>query len=179
MAATDAQRPGCVRRRVSRLSGDVDIADFASRVVPGAAERRVCRSGLIAANLQLICLKRSSPCKPRRGRRGGPRPPTDAHKGKKKLGENPFCVFNFVDPRTSSWGRGSMEWSVSSFSTKRPRELSRLYASLAHSRNKSTRAGTSPQGRRAGSPRPYAGVPTGLRDPAPYVGWSVPSRLGP
>ena len=35
------------------------------------------------------------------------------------------------------------------------------------------------QGRRAGSPRPYAGVPTGLRDPAPYVGWSVPSRLGP
>ena len=94
---------------VSRLSGDVDIADFASRVVQGAAERRVCRSGLIAANLQLICLKRSSPCKPRRGRRGGPRPPTDAHKGKKKLGENPFCVFNFVDPRTSSWGPGSME----------------------------------------------------------------------
>ena len=34
---------------VSRLSGDVDIADFASRVVQGAAERRVCRSGLIAA----------------------------------------------------------------------------------------------------------------------------------
>ena len=93
MAATDAQRPGCVRRRVSRLSGDVDIADFASRVVPGAAERRVCRSGLIAANLQLICPKRSSPCSPRRGRRGGPRRPTDAHKGKKNLGGKPvLCV---------------------------------------------------------------------------------------
>ena len=168
MAATDAQRPGCVRRRVSRLSGDVDIADFASRVVQGAAERRVCRSGLIAANLQLICLKRSSPCSPRRGRGGGPRRPTDSQKGKKVLGGKPvLCVYvcpptrllrrppppfppqrtrkaalfttrtflrkpagGCVSPRTSSWGRGSVEWSVSSFSTKRPRELLRTVSTL-------------------------------------------------
>ena len=111
------------------LSGDVDIADFASRVVQGAAERRVCRSGLIAANLQLICLKRSSPCSPRRGRRGGPRRPTDVHKGKKDLGGKPV-LFNFVSPRTSSRGRGAVEWSVSSFSTKRPRELLRTVSTL-------------------------------------------------
>ena len=114
---------------VSRLSGDVDIADFASRVVQGAAERRVCRSGLIAANLELICLKRSSPCSPRRGRGGGPRRPTDSQKGKKVLGGKPV-LFNFVSPRTSSRGRGSVEWSVSSFSTKRPRELLRTVSTL-------------------------------------------------
>ena len=146
MAATDAQRPGCVRRRVSRFSGDVDIADFASRVVQGAAERRVCRSGLIAANLQIICLKRSSPCSPRRGRRGGPRRPTDAQKGKKKLGGNPFCVFNLC-PRTSSRARG--QWSGQYQAFRQSGHVnyygpSRPYASLAHSRNKSTRAGTSP-----------------------------------
>ncbi len=132
---------------VSRLSGDVDIADFASRVVQGAAERRVCRSGLIAANLQLICLKRSSPCKPRRGRRGGPRPPTDAHKGKKKLGENPFCVFNFVT-RGHRPGAGGL-WSGQYQAFRQSGHVnyygpSRPYASLAHSRNKSTRVGTSP-----------------------------------
>ena len=133
---------------VSRLSGDVDIADFASRVVQGAAERRVCRSGLIAANLQLICLKRSSPCSPRRGRLEGPRQPTDAQKGKKFWEENPFCVLNnILCPRTSSWGRG--QWSGQYQAFRQSGHVnyygpSRLYASLAHSRNKSTRAGTSP-----------------------------------
>ena len=49
---------------------------------------------------------------------------------KKIWEENPFCVFNFVSPRTSSRGRGSVEWSVSSFSTKRPRELLRTVSTL-------------------------------------------------
>ena len=147
MAATDAQRPGCVRRRVSRLSGDVDIADFASRVVQGAAERRVCRSGLIAANLELICLKRSSPCSPRRGRRGGPRRPTNAQKCKKVLGGKPVLCVNLC-PRGHRPGAGGL-WSGQYQAFRQSGHVnyygpSRLYASLAHSRNKSTRAGTSP-----------------------------------
>ena len=132
---------------VSRLSGDVDIADFASRVVQGAAERRVCRSGLIAANLQLICLKRSSPCSPRRGRRGGPRRPTNAQKCKKVLGGKPVLCVNLC-PRGHRPGAGG-QWSGQYQAFRQSGHVnyygpSRLYASLAHSRNKSTRMGTSP-----------------------------------
>ena len=130
------------------LSGDVDIADFASRVVQGAAERRVRRSGLIAANLQLICLKRSSPCSPRRGRRGGPRRPTDAQKGKKEFGRKTRFVCLILCPRGHRPGAGGL-WSGQYQAFRQSGHVnyygpSRLYASLAHSRNKSTRAGTSP-----------------------------------
>ena len=62
---------------------------------------------------------------------------------KKIREENPFCVFNFVSPDIIP-GPGSVEWSVSSFSTKLPRELLRTVSTLRITRaleKQSTRAG--------------------------------------